>query len=387
MLSSYIIYNSILIIVCSFAYLAEHGNAKLSRLFSRPVVFLSQKIPFASRLGNERHFRLFCRLIVFLALWIPASLRYGILRDYFNYVYIFNNIDIYASTGNLEIGWVLLNKAIRFVRLPSQWVFVFSSFIIYLPICFIIKRKNFFYCILFYIIFGLYFSSFNTIRHNVALSFCICAFTALDFKKKIRFFVWIALASLFHQSALFVLPFFPLKYVKFKRNIIPIIITIIGVFLLFKVDILEITFSIAEKLKNKYVIYRIAEYGIRRREPNTGLGVLAKMLPSLLIVFMLPRITKKYPQKAFTANLSIIYVFLSVLSAYYVVMGRVQGVFDFVPMLVTGFAIQAAGKKYKKIVAIVIIISSLLVFEKDMPRYYSIFQDPANSPNRSQIIE
>ncbi len=384
MLSSYIIYNSILIIACSFAYLAEHGNAKLSRLFSRPVVFLSQKIPFASRLGNERHFRLFCRLIVFLALWIPASLRYGILRDYFNYVYIFNNIDIY--TGKLEIGWVLLNKAIRFVRLPSQWVFVFSSLLVYFPVCFFIKRKNFFYCILFYIIFGMYFSSFNIIRQMIAVSFLIGAVTALEFKKNMRFFIWIALASLFHQSALFVLPFFPLKYVKFKKNIIPILITIIGVFLLFKVDILEITFSIAEKLKSKYAAYRIAEYGIRRRELSTGLGVLVKMLPSLFIVFMLPRITKKYPRKAFTANLSIMFVFLSVLSAQYVVMGRVRDVFIFVPMLVTGFAIQAAGKKYKKIVAIVLISSSMLLFEKDLPRYYSIFQDPARSPNSLQVL-
>jgi hypothetical protein len=361
-------------VACLFAYFAEHGNARLSFLYSRPFVLLSSKIPLALRLGNERHFRLFCRVMVFLTLWIPASLRYGIGYDYYSYVNIFNNINLW----NGEIGWVLLNKVIHFLGLSSQWVFAFSSFLIYFPICFIIKRKNFFYCIIFFFILLIYRSSYDIIRQHIAVSFLVAAVIALGFKKNIRFFIWVALASLFHQTALFMLFFFPLKYLRFKKNIIPIIITIFGVFILFRFDFLKITYFIANLVDSKYALYEFSEYGTRVRELGTGLGLLTKMLPSLLIIFMLPKITKRYPQMAFVANLAIISVFANILAAQFKVMVRFNCIFNLVPLLATGFAIGVVSK-YKKIigiaVAIAVIGSNLLIYEKHMGQYYSIFSN------------
>jgi hypothetical protein len=378
-----VLYNAILFVACLFAYFAEHGNEKLSRFFNRPFALLSSKIPFALHLGNEKHFRLFCRFIVFLVLFLPASLRYGTGADYFSYVDIFHIIYYLPS---VEIGWALLNKGIHFLGLPVQWVFVFSSFLMYFPICFVIKRKNYFYSIVFYLILGFYFSSFNVIRQYLAVSLVICAVTSLEHKKNLRFFLWIACASLFHLSALFVLPFFPLKYVKYKKNITPIVIMILGIIICIKFNVLDFALSIFEKINLKYALYRTSKFAARRTNIGTGLGVLIKILPSLLVVFFAPKIIKKYPQKAFLVNLSILYVWLFFLSAQFLVLGRARDIFVFVPVLITGFAFPAAGK-YKKFVAIALISLNLLLLEKDiknipdsgyalwMNPYYSIFSD------------
>jgi hypothetical protein len=321
--------------------------------------------------------------MVFLAFWIPASLRYGTGADYFSYVDIFN----YNDFSLVEIGWVVLNKGIRFVGLSSpQWVFVFSAFLIYFPICFVLKRKNYFYSILFYLILGYYFRSFNLLRQCVAVSFLFCGVTALEFNKNIRFFLWLALASMFHISALFLLLFFPLKYIKIKRHITPLLITIFMVLISLKFNFLEIALAILEKMDFKYALYHYTMYATKVTALGSGLGVLVKLLPSFLVVFMAPNIIQKYPQKTFLVNLSIVYIWLFFLSAQFLVMGRARDIFAFVPILLTGFAIQMAGK-YKKIVVILLVSLNLLLIERDirdipksgyarwMNPYYSIFSD------------
>jgi hypothetical protein len=311
--------------------------------------------------------------VVFLALFLPASLRYGTGQDYFGYVNNFNNIE--TSTYG-EIGWVLLNRGISYLGLSSQWIFVFSSFLIYFPICFVIKRKNFFYSIVFYVILEVYFKSFNIIRQMIAMSFIICAFNALEFKKYVSFLRWLIIACLFHLSTIFILPFLPFLDIKFRKHITLIIITIIGVFVCIKFNIFEIALYIFDKLHIKYASYEFSRYAAMRTSIGTGLGFFVKTLPAFLVVLASPLITKKYPQKAFLVNLSAIYICASVLASQFTILGRIRDLFLFVPVLTVGFAIQAMGK-YKKFIAIAFIGLNLLVFERDMVRvingHYSVW--------------
>jgi hypothetical protein len=365
---TYFLYNTILLIAGSFAYLAEHGNTRL--------------------------FRLCCRVVVFLSLWIPASLRYGTGTDYFNYVGIFNNID----NSTQEVGWILLNKLIHFLGLSSQWVFVFSSFLLYFSLCFIIKRKNYCYSMIFYILLFFYFKSFNIIRQQIAVSFIICAITVLEDKKYIKFVLSMFFAFMFHVSALFILPFLLFKNLKFRRRIVLITITILGIIILFRFNFLIIALSISEKLGLKYARYMNSEFFTSKTPLGSGLGVFANIFVSLLAVCMAPQITKKYPQKAFAVNLSVIYIFSYILAAQFVILGRIRDVFIFVPVIVTGFAIQATGK-YKQIVALFLICLSLFLFEYNIQKqtrrsfamwiypYYSIFSDVTESELRSGFFK
>jgi hypothetical protein len=228
----------------------------------------------------------------------------------------------------------------------------------------------------------------------MAVSLIICAITALESKKNIRFFLWIGFASIFHLSALVVLPLFPLKYVKFKRNIIPLILTGLGIIFCMKFNVFYIILSILDKFNLQYAHYAYTEYYAPRTHFGTGLGVLVKMIPSVLTVFMGSSIIKRYPQKAFVVNLSIIYIWSFFLTNQFTIMGRLRDILVFVPVLVTGFAIQAAGK-YKKIGVIVLVFLNLLLLERDiinLPNtgyakwanpYHSIFTDLP----REEILE
>ena len=71
-MGTYFLYNSILIIAVSFAYLVEHEKTAKGRLFSRVVVFI--------------------------ALFLPSVLRYNTGTDYFSYVNIFENLNSYSQS-------------------------------------------------------------------------------------------------------------------------------------------------------------------------------------------------------------------------------------------------------------------------------------------------
>jgi hypothetical protein len=174
--------------------------------------------------------------------------------------------------------------------------------------------------------------------------------------------------------------------IKFRRNIIPLIITVLGVFICIRFNVFEIILSVLQKIGFKYGNYGFSKYATQRAARGTGLGVFVKILPCLLAVFMAPVITKKYPRKAFLVNLSIVYIWSFFLSAQFMILGRLRDIFVFVPILITGFAIESTGK-YKKIVAIALVSLNLLLFERDiinlpntgyarwMNPYYSIFSD------------
>jgi hypothetical protein len=362
-MTTYFLYNIIFVASCSFAYLAEHGNTKLFRIASR--------------------------LIVFIILWIPASLRYATGTDYFNYVNVFNsNYPMQLVEG----GYLYINNMVHILGLSVQWVFVFSSFLTYFPICLILKRKYYFFNILFYIVLLFYFRSYSLVRQAIAVSFCTCAVVYLEEKKYLKFIIWLFLASLFHSSALIILPLLPLWFVKYKKRFLPVFITLFGMVILYNINVLSLLFSILQVLNLKYARYAIyldetsskSFYLQGGMWGTTGLGMLIRSSMLFLAIYVSPKILKHDKRKLFMINLSIIYNFVNIVALKHILFNRVRDALMFVPMSISGYAFNAAGR-YRKVLMVLIIFINIILFEYSIQRmnrnmvgmsvypYYSIF--------------
>lgn len=347
-MTTYLIYNSILLICAIFSYIAEKTTQK-------NIEFLA-------------------RFVVFLALFIPASLRYYTGTDYGNYERMFYD-DFSLETR--EILWVYLNKFVQFLNLDFQWVIVFASFLIYYPLCFKLKKMYFFIGIVLYILLTFYFKSYNGIRQMVAVSFILWSFICYEDKKYFKTAILYLISIGFHSSTLFILPLFLLSFVKinFKTKFLPFIFLVIFIILVFRLNFISISFDILNYFDVKYIRYFDSKKYMDDTELGSGIGVFIKSLTLLLAVVFYSKILKKYPNKVNILNFSLFYIIAYILAAQAVIYGRLRDLLIFVPILISGYAIYSVPK-FKNLVLIIILTLNLISFEKDI-----ISQDRYNFSN------
>ncbi len=153
-----------------------------------------------------------------------AAFRDGMGEDYTRYVY---------RTQFLNNGEELINDLITNIvyltPLSPIFYFLITSILIY-PIILklFLKQKYYFYIIMsFFFSTGLgYYQSFNIIRQYVAVAFFFLASQYIVDRRKMAFFSLVLVASLFHYSALFLIPLFFFFDRKYSRTILTIIIVI-----------------------------------------------------------------------------------------------------------------------------------------------------------------
>lgn len=348
------LYNSILILCFIFSYIAEKGStAKL---------------------------RLFARFIVFLVLLIPAALRYETGTDYGAYVRMFFSDTKLAAKEPL---WMFLNKFVASLNLSVQWIFVFAAILIYYPICFKLERKHYCLSIVLYVILGFYFKSYNGLRQMIAVSFVLWAIIDIEKKKYIKPIFLLVIGYFFHTSVLFVFPCLLLSKIKLKGKIFPFFVLLLGCMLIIKLNFLEIAFKLLSIMGSHYARFEGGKYA-EKMELGTGVGVILKLGFTILACFFYGKILSKEPQKQVALNLTIVYVWTYLLAAQFVIMGRLRDLFIFIPLIISGYAVEYAGK-YKKIIKVILVVVTLILFEYDIPKqtrdnfsnstypYYSIF--------------
>src|SRR5690606_19464441 len=83
---------------------------------------------------------------------------------------------------------------------------------------FVIKRfsNNYILSVFIYITFGFYTFLFNGLRQGIAMAVCFLALPYLINKNKLKYFLLIVIASLFHTSAWVMLPFYFLVHMKLR---------------------------------------------------------------------------------------------------------------------------------------------------------------------------
>ena len=352
---TYLLYNTILLGCFVSSYLAEKLDTKNGRLV--------------------------CRFIVFLLLTVPASLRYYTGADYGNYLKMFYNI---KSLESREILWEVLNKFTAFLGLPVQFIFIFSAILIYYPICFKLRRKHYCLAIVLYIVFMFYFKSYNGLRQMIAVSFVLWALIKFESKDYMKALLLYLISIGFHTSSILILPCFFISLIKIKGKKLPFFILLVIILFCLRFNCLTIMLSILGRIGSKYARFAKSSFYTGKTALGSGIGVFTRLLFSLLAVFFYKKIRIKYPEKLIALNLSIFFIISYLLAAQFVILGRLRDAFIFVPLIISGFAIESCGK-YKKVVLILLLSINLFLFEKDIQKktrdtfsdkiypYYSIF--------------
>lgn len=204
-----------------------------------PFLILSIIILLASFIRSNRQEYALILLVVILFL-ISGFRAETVGTDTSNYRIHFERIAV-RGYMSVELGWVLLNKLIIWLGGSYSTFISFISFITIIPLAFLLKRysANPIQSLFFYFTLYIYFFSFNISRQILASTIILFAIMQLISNRKILFILLILLASLFHTTALIVLPIVFVD--KLPNNLLTILVIVFASFIggIFLTDIIS----------------------------------------------------------------------------------------------------------------------------------------------------
>lgn len=183
--------------------------------------------------------------LAFFPLFFVSAVRYGVGTDYF-YTYVPNFYRIlHGESPYSEWGFNELNRIIQIFTNDPQWLFVITSFIfVFILIKTIIKcSTNVTISIIVVLCSCIYFWSLNNIRQAIAVVFVFAAFPHLVRSHVFRYIIHIAIACLFHWSALIMIIPYCMINIKFIRKNFLFFAIVILAFIPILCQIIEVILS------------------------------------------------------------------------------------------------------------------------------------------------
>lgn len=187
---------------------------------------------------------------IFLLLLIISGFRAqteGV--DLPNYLYSFQNYDLYENNTSIEPGYKFFNSVIGSYFKSDFLYILFTSMLVIVPLYyFLIKEsRNISLSLFLWVILAYYTESFNIIRQSISISFLLCAFYNFEAKNRKYGALFSILAFSFHYSSIFTLPIYLLcKKISIKPGFTLIAITssiVIGLSGILKLNIIELNLS------------------------------------------------------------------------------------------------------------------------------------------------
>lgn len=298
---------------------------------------------------NKSNKKLFL-VLSFLPLFILSALRYGIGYDYLKiYVPMFN----FISNGvkvSWDIGAIWICKIINIFSNDYVYFFVITSFLILLfTYKGILKLSSYpALCLLLFVLSGEYISSFNIIRQYIALSIFIYSLNFILEKKMLKYIACILVASLFHNSAIVLIPIYFLCQLKTSMMKQIAIIIICGLALPF---ISDLVYSILPYFK--YSSYLNTDYNAY--DPSYVSLILSILSYSVMLLFYKKnKSDKKY--KLFL-NINLLYILFAILSFKLIASYRLLVYFRFVQYFGLANLTQYIEKPKNKLLYMILLVA------------------------------
>lgn len=160
---------------------------------------------------SRRKWQIVLIVFLFLILFLFSAFRVNVGTDYKNYEYLFYT---YLSLGDraierLELGFRFIFKVVSFFSDDSRLFFILTSFfILFFNFKGFLKySRSVFLSIFLFVALYYYFNSLNGIRQFLAMSLILCFSTKFIADRNIfKYMVSVIFASLFHMSALIMIP-------------------------------------------------------------------------------------------------------------------------------------------------------------------------------------
>lgn len=164
-----------------------------------------------------------------IAFWVPLAIlslfagmrSYRVGTDSGSYTRNFRSsldIDSFELTGSREFGYQLLEYTLLRLNAEYFWLFFLTSAIVVYCYLTVIKKYsvNYIFSVFLFITLGVYTFFFNGLRQGLAMAIFALALPYLLEKKLVLYLIIIATASLFHITALFMIPFYFLVNLRIK---------------------------------------------------------------------------------------------------------------------------------------------------------------------------
>lgn len=194
------------------------------------IVIFSIILLLAKKGEMKNNRQIFC---AYLLLLLVSGLRFDIGNDYASYwsyaemlsdVFLQRNslVDVYNwADGRFEWGFCALVCLFSWTSNPFVWCNLVYSVIVVCTFYYVFKKYNcHYYGLLILIVCEFLFMSWDWIRQSAALCLILMALIFTQEKKPYKFLLFVVLAYLFHQSAIFLLIAYPLRYVRINKRIL-----------------------------------------------------------------------------------------------------------------------------------------------------------------------
>lgn len=339
-------------------------------------------IAYALKNYRERY-----QAIPFIVLFLFSSLRYQYGNDYNNYLRMFNLTKIGVNYSNIENGYELLNKIF-----PNFYLLVFALSFFYIAVIYWLIKNNvkkeyiwisvFVFCINP----SLFLVNLSALRQCIAMCLFVIATENIIDKNLVRYVVIILFATLFHKSAVLLLPiYFVINTKSFNRKHVAAIIVIVGV-LFFRFDIPKLVNRVIAWFGNSNYTYYASS--------NITNSLRATILSSLYMIYVLLNINKISGEKAVYIKLYLIGTILGVMAFRMSMLTRIQMYFDIFSVVAIPAIIEQipmTGRIYIKRnrpIATVLDLRNRYILPCTLVliyllRYYSFFTNPMWSSFRT----
>lgn len=265
-----------------------------------------------------------------LLLWfiLLSGLQYCVGTDIFEYISFYKNFKTsdfklsdfgYYMDYQKQPGWIALNYVCRLITDDFILVKIIQAVFINVALFSFFKRetKYIFICVLIYALLSYLVLNFNAYRHSFALGFALYGYSHLRRKEFVKYYIFVLMAWLFHNSAI-ILAIFPLfHFIKYNKWTLIIIAGLFGGILIFfnSENLTNVMIAIIEK---GYVGEDLSTLGStymssERQGANYSFAVFSFRRLLILIVVVYYILRKK---DLFVGSFGILYIIFCILTGF-----------------------------------------------------------------------
>lgn len=296
-------------------------------------------------------------LVVFalVILILFSGFRYGVGIDYMAYWDIYRGIESSQTEWGFRlICWLFFKMGFgpQVIFLFSSWVFVYSVS----KGVFYYDKKNILFVFFVFMFSGIYLESLNLVRQYIAIGLFFWGTKYIVEQALWKYIAVVIFASLFHSSALILLPFYWLLAVKYKPFTLMVILFLsIGISCFFPLKTLL-------GLIPYYGDY-LTIYSDLNPVAELGLGYFTKIVLASLAVLFYPLLLSDTPHKyVIVMNAFVFYVALMTIFRDYMVFLRISYYFHIFIILLLPRFLLVVTKRSRPVIYILAIFYCCFLF-------------------------
>lgn len=197
--------------------------------------------------GCQKNKQIWYRILLLWSILL-SGLQYCVGTDIFEYIQFYKNFNTslfklsdlgYYMDHQKQPGWILLVYLCRLITDDFILLKIIQAVFINVAFFSFFKReaKHVFLCVLIYALLSYLVLNFNAYRHSIALGFALYGFSYLRRKVFLKYYVFVLLAWLFHNSALLLVVFPLFHLIKYNKwTFVILIVFFLGILSFFNSD-------------------------------------------------------------------------------------------------------------------------------------------------------